>query len=52
MGYLEPKALSGTVIEAIHGKRDVPLRDAIECHFLWEELSNQIVHILIRTALS
>ena len=38
-------------MEAIHGKRDVLLLHAIEGHYLWEEQSNQTVHILIRTAL-
>ena len=51
MGCFESQTLPGTVIEAIHGKRDVLLLDAIEGHFLWEELPNQAVHILIRTAL-
>ncbi len=39
------------MIEAVHGKGDVLCGDGIEAHFLWEELADEAVHILVGASL-
>jgi len=39
------------MIEAVHGEGDVLGCDGIEAHFLWKELANKSVHVLVGTAL-
>ena len=51
MRCLVAKALSGTVVEALHDECDVFGCDGIESHFLGEELTDQPVHVFVCTAL-
>ena len=51
MRRFEAEAFSGAVIEAVHSEGDLVRSDGVEAHFLREELANQAVHILVRTAL-
>ncbi len=39
------------MVKAIHGMSDVLLGDGIKATFLWEELSDQSVHVLVGTTL-
>jgi hypothetical protein len=45
----ESEAFSGSVIESVHGEVDVLAGDVIEGHFLWEELPDESVHVLVGT---
>lgn len=47
MGFLEAEALSGSMVEAVHGQDDVLFRDGIETHVFWEELADENVHVLV-----
>ena len=51
MRRFEAEALSGAMVKAIHGMSDVLLGDGIKATFLWEELSDQSVHVLVGTTL-
>lgn len=35
------------MIEAVHGEGDVLGCDGIEAHFLWKELTDKSVHVLV-----
>ena len=39
------------MVETVHGESDLFRSNGIEAHFLWEELADQAVHILVRAAL-
>ena len=49
MGRFEVEAFSGTVVKAVHSEGDVIVGDGIEAHFLWKELADQAVHVLVGT---
>ena len=51
MRCLEAEAFSGSVIQSMHGEFDVLLGDFQEGHFLWEELADQAIHVLVGAAL-
>ena len=51
MRRLEAEAFSGAVIQSMHGEFDVLLGDFQEGHFLWEELADQAIHVLVGPAL-
>lgn len=47
MRCFEAEAFSGSVVEVVHGDKDFFFCDEIEAHFLWEELADQAVHVLV-----
>ena len=47
MWRFKAEALSGAVVEAVSGKGDVFLGDAVELHLLREELPDEAVHVLV-----
>lgn len=51
MRGFEAEAFSGLVIQSLHGEYDVLLGDFPEGHFLWEELADQAIHVLVGAAL-
>jgi len=48
---LEAEAISGSVVQLVHGEFDVFRGDFPEGHFLREELSDQAIHVLVGAAL-
>jgi len=44
---LKAEALSGAIVEAVHGESDVHFGNVIETHLLGEELAGQAVHVLV-----
>jgi hypothetical protein len=51
MMRFEAQAFSGSMIEAMHDEGNVFGCDGIDAHFLWEELTDEPVHVFICTAL-
>lgn len=51
MRCFEAEAFSRTVVETVHSKFDVAERDGFEGHFLWEELTDEAIHVFVGTAL-
>lgn len=47
MRCFEAEALSGSMVEVMHGDRDVLFGNGIEAHFLWEEFADEAVHVLV-----
>ena len=50
VGCFVAEAFSGTMVEAMHGKRDVLGGDGVERGFLRKELPDKSVHVLVDTA--
>ena len=50
--YFEAEAFSGTVVEAMCSPLNVVRREGLEAHFLWEELPDEAVPILVGAALA
>lgn len=50
MWCFEAEAVSGAVVEAMHGKSGVLSSDRVETHLLREELSDEAVHVLVGAA--
>jgi|JI10StandDraft_1071094.scaffolds.fasta_scaffold1755740_2 hypothetical protein len=51
MRCLEADTFSAPVIQSVHGKFNVLPGDSPEGHFLWEELSDESIHVLVGAAL-
>ena len=51
MRSFEAEAFSGTVIEVMHRKGDLMGSDGIEAQLLREELSDEVIHVLVGAAL-
>jgi urease alpha subunit len=52
MRCLKAEALSGAMVEAVHGEGDVLSGDGIETHLLGKELADHAVHVLVGATLS
>ena len=50
MTGFEAETFSGAVVKAMHCQFNVRRRDGLEAHFLWKELADEPVHVLVGTA--
>ena len=51
MRCFEAEAFSRAAVETVHSQFNVAQRDRFEGHFLWEELTDEAIHVFVGAAL-